>query len=349
MPVTEFHSRRAHSIENDRLRVTVLEGGGHIAEIFHKDVGVSPLWIPPWPSIEPSAFHVNSYDVYGSGAEARLLAGIMGHNLCLDIFGGPSPEEAAAGITVHGESSIARYDIEEEDGGLRMVAGLPLAGLSIERSIALHGDAVRIRESVLNLCAFDRAIAWTQHVTLGPPFLEKGATQFRATATLSKTFEAPFGEHDYLPPDIEFEWPLAPTSANGKADLRVFTVAPASSAFTTHLMDPLHADASFVAFAPRFELAFGYVWKQADFPWMGIWEENHSRAFPPWNGHTLARGMEFGVSPMPETRRRMIDRCRMFGVPAYRWLPAHARCHVEYWALAHRAQSIPERLEWPPV
>ena len=29
---------------------------------------------------------------------------------------------------------------------------------------------------------------------------------------------------------------------------------------------------------PRLQLAFGYIWKQADFPWMGIWEENHSRA-----------------------------------------------------------------------
>ena len=37
--------------------------------------------------------------VYGGGADGRLLAGIMGHNLCLDIFGGPSAEEAAAGLT----------------------------------------------------------------------------------------------------------------------------------------------------------------------------------------------------------------------------------------------------------
>ena len=33
----------------------------------------------------------------------------------------------------------------------------------------------------------------------------------------------------------------------------------------------------FAAFAPAARLVFGYVWKRADFPWMGIWEENHSR------------------------------------------------------------------------
>jgi hypothetical protein len=42
----------------------------------------------------------------------QLLAGLMGHNLCLDIFGGPSDEEAAAGLSVHGEASVAPYEIE---------------------------------------------------------------------------------------------------------------------------------------------------------------------------------------------------------------------------------------------
>ena len=52
------------------------------------------------------------------------------------------------------------------------------------------------------------------------------------------------------------------------------------------------------------------------------------------SGNTIARGMEFGVSPMPETRRQMIDRGRLFGVPAYRWLPARTRVEVEYRAFA---------------
>ncbi len=347
MPETTFRDRRAHSIENDQLRVTVLVEGGHIAEIFHKQAGVNPLWTPPWPSIEPSAFEPASQLVYGSGPDARLLAGIMGHNLCLDIFGGPSDEEAAAGLTVHGESSIAPYEITERGGGLEMRADLPLAGLAIERRITLHGDALHVAETVHNLCAFDRPIAWTQHVTLGPPFLEKGVTEFRASATRSLAFESPFGEHDYIPPDVEFDWPMAPRMEGEPADLRVFNSAAASSGFTTHLMDPLLADACFVAFSPRFHLALGYVWKQADFPWLGIWEENQSREFPPWNGRTITRGMEFGVSPMPETRRRMVDRGRLFGVPCYRWLPAKGRCDAEYWAITRSGESIPERLERP--
>src|SRR5580704_603368 len=98
-----YRNRRAASIENQSLRVTVLCDGGHIAEILHKASGVNPLWTPPWPSMEPSTYNAATHTAYGSGVESKLLAGIMGHNLCLDIFGGPSAEEAAAGLGVHGE------------------------------------------------------------------------------------------------------------------------------------------------------------------------------------------------------------------------------------------------------
>src|SRR6476659_10480632 len=94
-----FNGRRAAVLENTALRVAVLEGGGHIAEILDKATGVSPLWIPPWPSIEPSSYDRARHPEYGNDAESKLLAGIMGHNLCLDMFGGTSEEEPSAGMT----------------------------------------------------------------------------------------------------------------------------------------------------------------------------------------------------------------------------------------------------------
>src|SRR5262245_49359573 len=110
-----FRGRRAVSVENADLRVTVLEEGGHIAEIFDKQTGLNPLWMPIWPSIEPSTYHADRHAEYGGGGDARLLAGIMGHSLCLDLFGPPSDDEAAAGLTPHGEASVVRYEIETGD------------------------------------------------------------------------------------------------------------------------------------------------------------------------------------------------------------------------------------------
>jgi hypothetical protein len=344
MPESLYRGRHSVSIENPHLRVTVLREGGHIAELLDKQTGVNPLWTPPWPSIEPSTYHP-AIHAYGSGPESRLLAGIMGHNLCLDIFGGPSEEEAAAGVTVHGEGSIVPYEIEQSEGRLAMRASLPLAQLRFERVIELRDRVVRIRESLDNLTAADRPVAWTQHVSLGPPFLEKGATQFRMSATRSKVFEAVFGSADYLRAGAEFVWPLAPKLGEGVADLRILNNSAVSSAFTTHLMEPARDDAFFLAFSPQYKLAIGYAWSRADFPWLGIWEENHSRPNPPWNSRTLARGMEFGASPMPESRRQMIDRRELFGVPTYRWLTARGHAELEYTAAVWPAEVVPE--SWP--
>ncbi|HXW04235.1 MAG TPA: hypothetical protein VD833_03305 [Vicinamibacterales bacterium] len=347
--VNRYRGRRAAFIENRALRVTVLQEGGHIAEILDKRTGANPLWTPPWPSIEPSTYERAKHELYGGGVDAPLLAGIMGHNLCLDIFGGPSAEEAASGLPVHGEASRVRYNVQPSSSEIVMQAKLPLAGLQLERRIELDGAAVRIRERVQNAGGIDRPIAWTQHVTLGPPFLEKGATQFRSSATRSKVHESIFGADDYLEPAAEFVWPHAPLlgAGRGRHDLRVCTPAARSSAYTAHLMDPGLEHAYFVAFSPAARLAFGYVWRRAEFPWMGIWEENHSRTQPPWNARTLTRGMEFGVSPFPESRRAMVERGRLFDVPTFRWIPAASALSAEYWVLVIGADAIPDRLEWP--
>jgi hypothetical protein len=284
--------------------------------------------------------------MYGSGSDARLLAGIMGHNLCLDIFGPPSDDEAKAGLTAHGEGAVAPCELTVADDALAARARLPIAGLEFERRIRLRDRRLLIRETVRNVTRADRAIGWTQHVTLGPPFLEPGGTVFRASASRSKVFESAFGADDYLRPGAEFQWPMAPAQDGGAADLRVFADAKRSSAYTAHVMNG-DATAFFVAFSPRFELALAYVWKAADFPWMGIWEENHSRTSPPWNGRTLTRGMEFGVSPMPETRDAMVRRGTLLGVPAFRRIAAGESIAVEYYAGLQRATVVPDSIAWP--
>ena len=79
MPSVFFHERQAIRIENNRLRVTVLMEGGHIGELLCKETGVNPLWIPPWPSIEPSSYDSAKHSIYGCNAESKPLSGLMGH------------------------------------------------------------------------------------------------------------------------------------------------------------------------------------------------------------------------------------------------------------------------------
>ena len=67
----------------------------------------------------------------------------------------------------------------------------------------------------------------------------------------------------------------------------------------------------------------------------------------PWLGREVTRGMEFGVSPFPESRREMVERNKLFGVPAYRWIAAGERLEAEYWIVSEIVDSIPDTLEWP--
>lgn len=328
MPQVEYRGRRAVRLENDHVRITLTLEGGHVAEILHKPTGVNPLWTPRWPSIEPSTYSSSQHSIYGVGPEAKLLAGIMGHNLCLDLFGGPSPAEAAAGMTVHGESSVAAYTVTEMNGALTLRAIMPAAQIGFTRVVRLKADRIAFEETVENLGAFDRPVAWTQHVTLGAPFLDHGKTRFELTATRSRSFEGDFG--DMYPRAADFAWPYAPAIDGSVIDLRVYPDRAASAGYTTHLMDPAREHAWFCAYSPASRVLFGYRWERADFPWCGIWEENRSRTQSPWNGQTVARGFEFGVSPYPESRRQMIERGTLFGVPGYRWLPAREAVSVAY-------------------
>lgn len=311
-----YRGRRAHQIENEWIKVVMTVEGGHIAEIQHKKTGINPLWAPPWPTMEPSKWDRVKNPEYGDDAESKLLSGILGHNLCLDLFGQPSKEEAAAGMTVHGEASVLGYEVRSDAAMIDATVVLPQAHLKFNRVVTLDRDKVRFAETVENLSAWDRPIAWTQHVTLGPPFLENGVTEFRATSVKNQAL------------------------GNRPVELEKFSAAAESGGFSTHLMDPTKEKAWFVAFSAHYKLALGYVWRQKDFPWLGTWEENRSRKVAPWNGKTLTRGMEFGASPVPENRKKMIERGSLFGVPAYRWLAAREKANVSYWAFCRATDEL---------
>jgi hypothetical protein len=139
---------------------------------------------------------------------------------------------------------------------------------------------------------------------------------------------------------------MVPRAGGGAVDMRRFVDLPVSGAFSTHLMDPAREQAYFLAWSPRSKVLVGYVWNRRDFPWLGIWEENRCRTAPPWNGRTITRGMEFGVSPMPETRRAMIERGKLFGESTFRWIPARTKARAVYCAFITTADSIPEQVTW---
>ena len=61
--------------------------------------------------------------------------------------------------------------------------------------------------------------------------------------------------------------------------------------------------------------------------------------------HGFALGMEFGVSPMAESRRSMVERGKMFATPTFFWSPARTRSTVHYCAFFANSQ-LPAGVQW---
>src|SRR5579872_1850159 len=145
---TKWNGREAYTLHNDLVQMVTLPGGGHIAEFqFLAGTGlpaVNPLWVPPWKSIEPYEYREEKHGAaYGPIYEGMLLSGIAGHNICMDYFGPPSEEEAAQGLSSHGEAPSSKWQktalrTTAQEVGLTLAVRMPVAGLRLSREIRLR-------------------------------------------------------------------------------------------------------------------------------------------------------------------------------------------------------------------
>ncbi len=331
-----MHGRQGWELSNDKISLFLMAGGGNIAGLqVQGRKTANPYWIPIWKSIEPGAYRPQDAKRYG----AKLLACIAGHSLCLGAFGDPSPEEAKCGLGCHGEAPVTHWKVLKRKVSARRLifqygCVLPIAQMRFTRTVTLDAGSsiIRVREVVMNLARRDVPFTMCQHVSFGPPFVQPEETIFDMSATKGETFPGTFGRIQRLKPGASFNWPFGPGVKN-KVDLR-FMGRQVYGDFTANLMDPKQTHAWFSALNPSLGLMIAYVWRRADFPWVGIWEENRGRKALPWNGKTLARGMEFSNTPFPEGLRMAVDRGRFQGQPTYRWLTARGQVSYDYAILA---------------
>ena len=334
---TSYHGRRAWTLRNNRMTVVVTPGGGHIASMTlnsGRGAGLNPFWLPPWQSVEPGVWQRNPA-AYGGKPAAQLLSTILGHNICVDFFGAPSAPEAAAGMPVHGEAPTVNWRAESRSRRqLTYSTRLPLARMNVSRTIRLTpgSSAIWITESIENQAALDRPIGWQQHPSFGPPFLEAGATFFDMNGRESVVYPKEFSTGERLQRGARFQWPNAPAKGGGTVNIREYPKGGKNSDFTATLIEAGERWGWVTAVNVRRGLLAGYVWPRADWPWVGNWEENHFRAGLPWKGRAVVRGMEFGTTPFPDSRRDAVTMGTLFRTPTYRWISAKAKQTIGYGA-----------------
>lgn len=331
-----MNGRKGWELSNDVLSLFVMSGGGHIAGL--KAAGTkapNPFWSPVWKTIEPWQYRKRDAARFG----CRMLSCIYGHNLCLGWFGDPSAEETRAGLDSHGEAPVARWRRIGGRAGARRLSftygcELPVARMRFARRISMEAGSriARVSEQIVSVARCDAPFTMCQHVTFGPPFLEPGVTIFDMSGTRGRTFSGEFSQMQRMKSDAAFMWPDGP-GRKGKLDLR-FLGAGGNSDFVCVEMDRKMEHAWFSAVNPRQGLLIAYIWRRSDYPWTGVWEESFARKQRPWNGKTLARGMEFANSPFPIGLRKSVDIGSLDGLPTFRWLPALGSLRFNYAILA---------------
>ncbi len=309
-PSTTFEGRSGYKLSNGKLELVVAQKGASFISLMlaGEPGGLNPLWNPAMLAREK-----NQPPRFGNS---------IGHFVCVDGFGGVSPEERAAGFPSHGEAysiDFATDSFSQEKGvtTLTMSAPLPLAQEKLTRTMRLADgeNVVYVKSRLESNTAFDRPIAWAEHATIGAPFLERGVTVVDLPAVQSKTRPYKEAGNHRLVSGKEFTWPMAPLLAGGAVDIRTAPGEIESGDHTTSALDPSKPYVWVTALHPGKRLLIGWVFKASDYPWLQNWE------FYPKNG-MLARGLEFSTQPFDIPRREAVGMSGLFDTPTFRWLPA---------------------------
>jgi hypothetical protein len=351
-----WQGRKGYVVANNVIRLTTLTGGGHIADLHLEDSAdssASPLWVAPWRTIDPHQYREKGHaQEYGTITEGKLLSGLVGHNICLDYFGSPSVEEAKQGLSLHGEAPSSKWQktgisLSQRRVALSLSVKLPVSGLRFSREIELRKDepVVYFNEVVRNERNADHFFHWTQHITLGLPFLSPDDAEVAIPGTKGLTYPHGYDEGKaLLASNQKFRWPNAPLAKSGTVDLRRPFLRKGLGFVVALLLDK-KKELGFVAAVNRkLRLVIAYCFKRSDFPWVAIWEENMGIAAAPWKQRTRARGLEFSTTPLPLLRREAFLAGRLFDEPTMACVPALGKKTVQYVALLTRVPNGFDRI-----
>src|SRR5215471_18024218 len=88
----KLHGRDAWVLENGRMRVSTLRGGGFIGEIRLESPdpkkSLNPMRVPHYQTIDPYKYDDAVHNaIYGISVQRGLQSGYMGHFVCFPHYG----------------------------------------------------------------------------------------------------------------------------------------------------------------------------------------------------------------------------------------------------------------------
>jgi hypothetical protein len=352
---TTYEDLPAIELSNGKLNVTLVRQGGAIASVVLADDPdkLNPMWDPrsagraagrgPQP-YNGTLGHFVAVDGFGQPSAEERAAGIPQHG------------------EAHVANSNITPSTDANSTSITMTANLPIVEETFTRTYRLvNGENVMYVDNELeSLVGFDRPVIWAEHATIAAPFLKPGATTITLSGTRSQNRDytatnpagrgnnpganapgrnanaggppganAPAGAgrgaqtQRRLAPGKDFTWPMAPGLNGEMVDLSIIPEDPHFVDHAATLMDP-GRDLEFVAaLNTEKRLAYGYVFRREDYPWIQHWHNWPSVA-------GLTTGMEFGTTPYDMPRHDVIEMSPLFGTPTYRWLRAKGKIESHF-------------------
>jgi hypothetical protein len=174
-------------------------------------------------------------------------------------------------------------------------------------------------------------------VTLGAPLLDPECSRIFLSGSRAKIWPLGYEGKSLVSAEQEFIWPNAPREKGGTADLSI-PFSERGTGFVASVLLDVEREVQFMAALNwRLGLVSGYLFHREDFPWVAVWEENCAREYAPWKGTTQARGMEFGITPMPIGKEATFLAGKLFDTPGWKRIPSRATRKVVYAAFLAEA------------
>ncbi|MFC1561125.1 hypothetical protein ACFL4V_01465 [Candidatus Latescibacterota bacterium] len=284
-------------LEGNNAKVVMDLGGGSIVDFSFVDQGLNPFtWNYP--------------------EKGDLKPRNMGHFICFDRLGRPSPQEIKNGMPFHGEAAHVEWELlskpvkKNNQIITEMRCELPIGGMRLKRILSLYENSpvFIMREEITNINKLGRVYNIVQHPSLAPPFLDE-------SVLVDSNAIKGFWSGNPMPSVEEpvVYWPKI--IYNGElVDLRRFVDIHGPNVVSFVFED----DEEYgwvTACNSEKGLMIGYFWKLSDYPWFRIWR-NISE------GNPIACGLEFGTTPLPLPFSEIIAKGKIFDRPTYKYLDA---------------------------
>lgn len=325
--VTEerLHGRRAFVLQNTKMRVAVLQGGGFIGEVRLTGAdpasNINPMRVAHYQTIDPYTYDIRRDGArYGAGMQRRLMSGYMGHFTCFPHFAASSRAELEQDYGQHGELIAVKWErLRAARESLAMAAALPATNYLFERRITMQPDetVAYVTETAENMARYDRPYQWVQHTTFGPDFVQIGKTFADgavANVVLGRGAEAK-----------TTGWPSGPNANDAPRDYRVF-----SGQGSLWLLQQAAPRSYCTLYNENYGILIGYVFEAAKNPWLLDYQENMRVTETPWDGKVVMRGLCFGNSVTSGGLRNAVQQRSMLDVPSYDWIEARQRIDRTY-------------------